>query len=76
MVAIEHTYKGYEIHIFLRHFLDTNDWTFSASVFKQTDGPEMKRMQYRGRLATKEEAERQGIAFVRKWIDDGLPDLL
>ena len=25
MVAIERTYKGYEIHIFVRHFLDTDD---------------------------------------------------
>jgi hypothetical protein len=41
------------------------EYLVSASVFKQTDGPEMKRMQYRGRLATKKEAEREGIAFVR-----------
>ena len=27
MVAIEHTYKGYEIHTFVRHFLDTDQWT-------------------------------------------------
>lgn len=58
MVAIERTYKGYEIHIFVRHFLDTDDWTFSASVFGHAGDPEMiKRMHYRGRLTTRKEAE-------------------
>ena len=74
MVAIEHKYKGYEIHIFLRHFIDTDEWTFNASVFGHAADPEiMKRMHYSGRMASKEQAEREAIALVRKWIDDGLP---
>jgi hypothetical protein len=76
MVAIEHNYKGYEIHIFVRQFLDTDQWTFSASVFGHAGDPEMiKRMHYRGRLATKEEAEKKAIGIVRKWIDDRMPDV-
>jgi hypothetical protein len=66
MIVIEHRYKGYEIHIFVRQFINTQEWTFNASVFGHADDPEiMKRMHYCGRLASKKQAETEAIAVVR-----------
>ena len=39
-------------------------------------GPQlMKRVLLKKSFETPEEAEREGLAFARKWIDDGKPDL-
>jgi hypothetical protein len=55
MIVIEHRYKGYEIHIFVRQFINTDEWTFNASVFGHAGDPEIvKRLHYSGRLASKE----------------------
>jgi hypothetical protein len=35
----------------------------------------MKRVLFKQSFDTPEEAEREGVAFARKWIDDGKPDL-
>jgi len=46
------------------------------SVFvPQGDSETVKRLHYRGRLATKEVAQRLSNAFVHKRIDDGFPEL-
>jgi hypothetical protein len=37
----------------------------------------VKRFSYHGpQFQTKEEAEWEGIVFVKRWIDDGMPDIL
>jgi hypothetical protein len=35
----------------------------------------MKRVLFKKSFDTPEEAEREGVAFAQKWIDDGKPDL-
>jgi hypothetical protein len=35
----------------------------------------MKRVLFKQSFDTPEEAEREGVAFAKKWIDDGKPDL-
>jgi hypothetical protein len=35
----------------------------------------MKRVLFKQSFDTPEEAEREGVAFAQKWIDDGKPDL-
>jgi hypothetical protein len=35
----------------------------------------MKRVLFKKSFDTPEEAEREGVAFARKWIDDGKPEL-
>jgi hypothetical protein len=36
----------------------------------------MKRILFKKSFDTPEEAEREGVAFAKKWIDDGKPNLL
>ena len=60
---------------FVRHFLDTDQWTFSASVFGHAGDPEIiKRMHYPGRLTTREKAEQKAIGLCENGLNDGMLD--
>jgi len=59
-----------------RHLADSNRWT-SHVVINWTDGSRQVQTVFevkRG-FATQEEAEREGLTFAKKWIDDGKPKL-
>jgi hypothetical protein len=51
-------------------------WTFRALV-SVPDGKSqaVKRFSYDGpHFHTKEDADREGLLFVKRWIEDGMPD--
>lgn len=72
---METDYKGYTIQI-LTDEVHSN-WTFMALVFVPDGSSEtVTRLRYRGQLfQTKEETEREGLLFAKRWINDGMPDL-
>jgi hypothetical protein len=52
-------------------------WTFRALVFVPDGSSQtVKRFNYHGpTFHTKEEAEWGGLLIVKRWIDDGMPDV-
>jgi hypothetical protein len=69
-------YKGHTFDILVKPVHDSNRWTFNAVVHIPQGArdrvTELKSMRDFGSEA---EAAREGIAFVRKWIDDGKPPI-
>jgi hypothetical protein len=72
---METDYKGHTIQILTDEV--HGQWTFRALVFVPDGSSQtVKRFSYNGpHFQTKEEAERQGLVFVKRWIDDDMPDL-
>jgi hypothetical protein len=73
---METDYKRHTIEILTDEV--HSKWTFRALVFVADGSSQtVKRLSYHGRhFQTKEEAEREGLLFVKRWIDDGMPDTL
>ena len=72
---MESEYKGHRIEILTEQV--HSKWTFRALVFVPNGSSQtIKRVGYHGPFfETKKEAEREGLLFVMKWIDDGMPDI-
>jgi hypothetical protein len=69
-------YKGHHIWSVPRQLPDSRRWT-SHVVINWTDGSRQVQAVFevkRG-FAIQEEAEREGLTFAKKWIDDGKPKL-
>ena len=65
-------YKGHTFDIFVKPVHDSNRWTFDAVVhIPQGARDRVTELKPTRDFASEAEAEREGIAFVRKWIDDG-----
>ena len=72
---METDYKGQTIEILTDQV--HNQWTFRALVFVPDGSSQtVKRFSYRGQhFQTKKEAEREGLQLVKRWMDDGMPDI-
>jgi hypothetical protein len=73
---MDEDYKGYHIRSVPRQLPDSRRWT-SHVVLNWTDGSRQVQTVFevkRG-FATQEEAEREGLTYAKKWIDDGKPKL-
>jgi hypothetical protein len=72
---METNYKGHTIQI-LTDEVHSN-WTFRALVFVPDGSSQtVKRFSYHGaHFQTKEEAEWEGLVFVKRSINDGMPDI-
>ena len=72
---METDYKGHTIEILTDEV--HSKWTFRALVFVPDGSSQtVKRFSYNGsHFHTKEEAEWEGLLFVKRWIDEGMPDI-
>jgi hypothetical protein len=72
---METDHKGHTIEILTEEV--HGKWTFRALVFVPDGSIQtVKRFSYHGpHFQTKEEAEWEGLVVVKRWIDDGLPDI-
>jgi hypothetical protein len=60
-----------------RHILpDRNRWTAHVVInWTARSSEEFRQFDVKRGFATQEDAEQAGLAFARKWIDDGKPKL-
>ena len=65
-------YKGHEIRATVRKLRDPKSWEPYVVV---QSGTEFKSHTIDQIYTTREEAEMAGIAFAKKWIDQGTPDI-
>jgi len=65
-------YKGYEIRATVRKLRDPKGWEPYVTV---QSGRQFKSHTIDQIYTTREEAETAGIAFAKKWIDEGMPDI-
>ena len=65
-------YNGYEIHATVRRLREPKSWEPYVAVLS---GKQFKSHTLDQIYTTKEEAETVGIAFAKKWIDEGMPDI-
>jgi hypothetical protein len=72
---METDYKGHTIEILTEEV--HSKWTFRALVFVPDGSSQtVKRFSYHGpHFQSKEEAEWEGLAVVKRWIDEGMPDI-
>jgi hypothetical protein len=72
---METDYKGRTIEILTEEV--HSKWTFRALAFVPDGSSQtVKRFSYHGpHFQTKEEAEWEGLLIVKRWIDDGMPDV-
>ena len=66
-------YKGYEIRATVRRLRDPKGWEPYVAVLSDR---QFKSHTIDQVYATREEAEAAGIAFAKKWIDEGMPNPL
>jgi hypothetical protein len=68
-------YKEHTIEILTEEV--HSKWTFRALVFvPDGSNQSVKRFSYHGpHFQTKEDAEWEGVLLVKRWIDDGMPDI-
>jgi hypothetical protein len=72
---METDYKGHTMEILTEEV--HGKWTFRALVFVPNSSSQtVRRFSYRGpHFQTKKEAEREGLQLVKRWMDDGMPDI-
>lgn len=72
---METDYKGHTIEILTEEV--HSKWTFRALVFVPDGSSQsVMRFSYNGpTFQTKEEAEWERVLLVKRWIDDGMPDV-
>jgi hypothetical protein len=72
---METDHKGHTIEILTEEV--HGKWTFRALVFVPNGSSEtVKRFSYhRPLFQTKDDAEWDGLVLVKRWIDDGMPDI-
>jgi hypothetical protein len=65
-------YQGYEIHATVRRLREPKGWEPYVAVLS---GGQFKSHTLDQVYTTREEAETAGIAFAKKWIDEGTPNI-
>ena len=73
---MDEDYKGHHIQSVPRHLPDSGRWTAHVVInwtvrFRE----EFREFEVKRGFATQEDAERGGLTFAKKWIDDGKPKL-
>jgi hypothetical protein len=69
-------YKDHHIEVFVSAVSDPDGWQPDIFVSYSEHGKGvLKSLRMDQRFATPDEAEKAGIEFAQKWIDDGKPDL-
>jgi hypothetical protein len=69
-------YKGHHIEVSLQAVDDPKGWSPDIFVSYSEHGKSvLKQLRMDQTFATPKEAEKAGIEFAQKWIDDGKPDL-
>jgi hypothetical protein len=69
-------YKDHHIEVSVRAVNDPDGWMPDISVsYSERGKAVLKSLRMDQRFATPDEAEKAGIEFAQKWIDDGKPDL-
>jgi hypothetical protein len=67
-------YKGHSFSIDSHPLPDRESWTFVAVVhWVESDQEEFTTYDHDHRFTSPNEAQMEGIAVIRKWIDDGKP---
>ena len=76
-LTMDEDYKGHHIQSVPRHLLPDSDRWVAQVLINWTDGTrkEFRRFDVKRGFTTQGEAEQAGLAFARKWIDDGKPKL-
>jgi hypothetical protein len=76
-LRMDEDYKGHHIQSLPRHLLpDSNRWTVHVVInWMARSREQFREFEVKRGFATQEEAEREGLAFAKKWIDDGKPPL-
>jgi hypothetical protein len=76
-LTMDEDYKGHHIQSVPRHLLpDSNRWTAHVVInWTVRSREQFREFDVKRGFATQEEAEREGLAFAKKWIDDGKPPL-
>ena len=74
---MDEDYKGHHIQSVPRHLLpDSERWTAQVLInWTDVYRKHFRRFDVKRGFATQEEAEREGLTFAKKWIDDGKPKL-
>jgi len=72
---LEEVYKGHNITALARQLTDSHEWQPTVMI-RWSDGVRkpIKYLQITKYFPTQAEADREGLAFANKWIDDGKPD--
>jgi hypothetical protein len=69
-------YKGHHIRSVPRQLPESNRWTSHVVInWTARSREESWQFEVKRGFATQEEAEREGLTFAKKWIDDGKPKL-
>lgn len=71
---MDEDYKGHHLKSTARYLPDSNRWSAHV-VINWTAGArkESRQLDVKRGFATEEDAEQAGLAFAKKWIDDGKP---
>ena len=69
-----HRYKGHSFNIDRQPLSDRESWTFVAVIlWVESNQKELTTYDHDHRFTSPNEAQMEGIAAIRKWIDDGKP---
>ncbi len=68
------THKGHNIVISIMRFGGMRQWKPQVKIIWSEDGEgKISTLNVNGAFGAKEEAEKGGLLFAKKWIDDGKP---
>ena len=71
---MDEDYKGHSIHSSASHLLDSNEWEPCVSISRIEQGKlELVNPHVGGVFSTQADAEKEGLLFAKKWIDEGKP---
>lgn len=72
---MEENYKGHDITASAWQITDTQRWQPKlAIIWREGSNEAIKYPVITKYFSTRVEAEREGLAFAKKWIDDGKPN--
>jgi hypothetical protein len=73
---MDEDYKGHHIRSVPRQLLESGRWTSHVVInCTERSREEFRQFEVKRGFATQEEAEREGLIFAKKWIDEGKPKL-
>ena len=72
---MDEDYKGHHIRSVPRQLPESLRWTSHVVINWTAGRNEFREFEVKRGFATEEEAEREGLTFAKKWIDDGKPKL-
>jgi len=72
---MDELYKGHHITVLARRLTDSQEWQPKLMIrWSEGDRKLIKYRQIIKHFPTQVEADREGLASAKKWIDDGKPD--